>query len=151
MEKAKLGGATKAIVWFCIGAVLSGYLVSRQFLGLTAAVSSTAILETAMDGRLLMTGRQEEVLERYDQVMPQFIQRVENFDRKYLSEKEYHSTLWAIQAYDEVREQLQLAPEVQAVLDALPPRPPSSCAQKRLEEAGPVSSDEESTAGASQH
>ena len=112
-----------------IGAVVSGMMWHKTM----SSFSSIATLEIAVDACELQRGRADALLERKASALPGLVQQLDSVHRPYLSEEAYNGTLWAIQRYYEESD-TEVPAAIKPILDALPPRPPSSCELRRQSE-----------------
>jgi hypothetical protein len=96
--------------------------------------ASMNLTEIAIDAREIRAGRANGVLERYDKAIPQLILNFDKFYSKVLSEEEINRTLWGFQRYYSDNPSLEVPAEIKPILDALPPRPLTSCEIKALKE-----------------
>jgi len=109
-----------------IGAVVCGMMWHKTM----SSISSTALLEIAVDARLLQQGQADLVLERKASALPRLVQQLDSVDRRYLSEETYNITLWVVQRYYEECD-TEVPAAIKPILDALPPEPPRICELKR--------------------
>ena len=96
--------------------------------------ASMRLTEVAIDVRELRAGRVDGVLERYDRAIPSLILNFDKFYSKTLSEEQINSTLWGFQRYYSDNPSLEVPAEIKPILDALPPRPLTSCEIKALDD-----------------
>ena len=96
--------------------------------------TSMRLTEMALDVRELRAGRVDGVLERYDRAIPSLILNFDKFYSKTLSEEQINIPLWGFQRYYSDNPSLEIPAEIKPILDALPPRPLTSCEIKALEE-----------------
>jgi len=128
-----VGKVAKILGLLVIGGFVGAMLVSVRWYGVISSYSSAMVLEIASDARQLQRGDAEGLLERKARALPALVQQIESQHRKYLSEAEYNGTLWQVQAF---YEDCGTDPpeEIRPILDALPPRPPTCCELRKLEE-----------------
>ena len=122
-----------------ITGTLTGFVSCFLLLGLKeysimSHWASMRLTEVAIDVRELRAGRVDDVLERYDRAIPSLILNFDKFYSKTLSEEQINSTLWGFQRYYSDNPSLEVPTEIKPILDALPPRPLTSCEIKALED-----------------
>ncbi len=123
---------------FIIG-TLTGFISCFLFLGLKEYSimghwASMRLIEVAIDVRELRAGRADGVLERYDKAIPYLILNFDKFYSMGLPEEQINRTLWGFQRYYSDNPSLEIPSEIKPILDALPPRPLTSCEIKALED-----------------
>ena len=72
--------------------------------------------------------------ERYDKAIPHLILNFDKFYSKGLSEEQINTPLWGFQRYYSDNPSIEIPSEIKPILDALTPRPLTSCEVKALEE-----------------
>lgn len=95
--------------------------------------TSAALCETAADIWQIRSGQVDTVLERKEDALSRMIVNFQKWHAGFLSEDQRVATLWAAQRCYSDNPSLKMPPEVKAILDALPPRPPTSCDIQRAQ------------------
>jgi hypothetical protein len=122
-----------------ITGTLAGFVSCFLLLGLKeysvmSHWASIRLTEVAIDVRELRAGRVDGVLERYDRAIPSLILNFDKFYSKGLPEEQINSTLWGFERYYSDNPSLEVPADIKPILDALPPRPLTSCEVKALKE-----------------
>ena len=122
-----------------IAGALTGLVSCFLFLGskeysVMSHFASIRLTEMAIDVRELRAGRVDGVIERYDKAIPYNILNFVKFYSKGLSEEQRNQTLWGFQRYYSDNPSLEIPSEIKPILDALPPRPLTSCEVEALKE-----------------
>ena len=122
-----------------ITGTLAGFVSCFLLLGLKeysvmSHWASMRLTEVAIYVRELRAGRVDGVLERYDRAIPSLILNFDKFYSKTLSEEQINIPLWGFQRYYSDNPALEIPSEIKPILDALPPRPLTSCEVEALEE-----------------
>ena|GEM_PF-3134063 len=125
------------IIGFVLGS-LNSYRGIRYFY-------TSALGEIASDVHQLQQGHSDLVLERKRRALPVLVQQLES-QRKFLSETEWNSTLWAVSRCYEDQESGPPA-TIKHLLDALPPRPLTSCEIRRRASEENKTEEDDSTTG----
>ena len=123
----------KALLLVMLGLIIGFVLGSLNSYRAISWMASNALFDMANDVHQLQQGRSDSVLERKRSALPGLVQQFESNFRKFLSEKQGNSTLWAVSRCYEGQESGAPA-SIKHILDALPPRPPrplTSCEIKR--------------------
>lgn len=102
-------------------------LMARQTRWIMAFLAEGQLGEMAMNARQIRIGQSEAVLKRLDEAIPLMALQFEREHSKYVSPDERIGVLWAVQRYYKDSPAMQPPPELKAILDALPPRPLTSC------------------------
>jgi hypothetical protein len=89
--------------------------------------TSMRLTEMAIDVRELRAGRVDGVLERYDKAIPHLILSYDKYYSKGLPEEQINIPLWGFQRYYSDNPSIEIPSEIKPILDALPPRPLTSC------------------------
>lgn len=130
------------IVGTFIGFVSCFLLLGSKGYSALSHFTSLRLMEMAVDVRELRAGQADRILERYDEAIPQLILQFDKFYTKGLPQEQINSTLWAFQRYYSDNSSLEIPAEIKPILEALPPRPLTSCEIKPLEEKDKQSKDE---------
>jgi len=120
----------KAISFVMAGCIVGFVLGSLNSYRAISFFASNVLTEMAIDVYELQQGRSDLVLERKRRVLPVLVQQIESCHRKFLSETQWNGTLWAVSRCYEDQESGPPA-SIKHLLDALPPRPVSSCEIRR--------------------
>ena len=135
----------KILSFVVVGCIIGFVLGSLNSYRAISFFSSTALAEIALDVHQLQQGRSNSVLERKRRALPVIVQQLESCHRKFLSEAQWNSTLWAVSRCYENQESGPPA-SIKHLLDALPPRPLTSCQIRRRPSEGKKTEENESTA-----
>jgi hypothetical protein len=124
----------KLVVSFTVG-LLVGLAIMFVLMGvnarkLMAYYASAQLGEMAMNARQLRAGQMEDVLKRYDLSLPTMTVLFENEHGKFLNDQQKTGALWAVQRYYSDNPSLIVPDNAKAILDSLPPRPPTACELK---------------------
>ena len=116
---------------FVLG-LLVGVVGMFLFMGINtqkvmAIHAEAQLFEMADNARLLRGGRGEMLLNRYDDVIPNTVLSFNQYHRRFLKGTQAHAALWQVQRYYESNPSLKLPSDIKPILEALPPRPVSSC------------------------
>lgn len=120
-----------------IGGVSVFLIMGRQMRWLMAFQAQVAMGEAAMDARQIAAGQSDAVLERKNAAIPYMVLTFEKEHAGYLPQDQRVGALWAVQRHYADNPSLNPPPEVKAILDALPPRPPTSCELNRAAASNP--------------
>jgi len=135
-------GKTAAILVLgvLIGGVATFVFMGYQTRRVMAIYAEAALLEAATDARLLAGGKSQAVLDRKDAAMGNMVLGFAAQHARYLRQDRKVAALWVVQRYYDECPSSGPSPEAKAILDALPPRPPTSCQFKsRKPEQTPTS------------
>ena len=127
----------KTLAFVAAGCVIGFVLGSLNSFRAISHFASVALTEKAIDVRQLQQGHGDSVLERKRTALPGLVQQLESCHRKFLTETQWNSALWAVSRCYEDQESGPPA-SIKPVLDALPPRPLTSCelrAQRAADDA----------------
>jgi hypothetical protein len=116
----------KILSFVVVGCILGFVLGSLNSYRAMSYFSSTALTEMAIDVHQLQQGDSNSVLERKREALPVIVQQLESCHRKFLSEAQWNRTLWAVSRCYENQGAGPPA-SIKHLLDALPPRPLTSC------------------------
>jgi hypothetical protein len=119
----------KILSFVVLGCIIGFVLGSLNSYRAISFFSSTALAGMAIDVHQLQQGRSNSVLERKMRTLPVMVQQLEH-DRKFISEAQWNGTLWAVSRCYENQESGPPA-SIKHLLDALPPRPLTSCDIRR--------------------
>jgi hypothetical protein len=120
----------KALLFVVAGCIIGFVLGSLNSYRAISSFTSSALTEMAVDVYDLQEGRSEWVLERKRRALPLIVQQLESRHRKFLSEGQWNSALWAVERCYEDQESGPPA-SIKRLLDALPPRPLPDCEIRR--------------------
>ena len=120
----------KTLSFVIVGCIIGFILGSLNSFRAISHISSIVLTEIAIDVQQLQQGRSDSVLERKRRALPVLVQQLESVHRKFLSETQWNGTLWAVSRCYENQESGPPA-SIKHLLDALPPRPLTSCEIKR--------------------
>ena len=120
----------KTLSFVVVGCIIGFILGSINSYRAIAFFANTALLEIAIDAHQLQNGYSDSVLERKMRAIPILVQQHESSYRNFLSEKQWNGTLWIVSRCYENQESGPPA-SIKHILDALPPRPLTSCEIKR--------------------
>jgi hypothetical protein len=135
----------KALAFVVIGSIIGFVLGSLNSFRAISFFASSALTEMAIDVHQLQQGQSDSVLDRKRQALPVLVQQLESIHRKFLSEAQWNSTLWAVSRCYESAESGPPA-SIKHLLDALPPRPVSSCEIKKRASEAKKTEERDSTA-----
>ena len=124
-------GKAKILAAFALG-LLVGVVGMFLFMGINtrkvmAIYADAQLLEMAANASLLRSGQAETLLGRYEDSIPRTVLYFENYHRRFLRGTQAHAALWQVQRFYELSPSLEAPADIKPVLDALPPRPVSSC------------------------
>lgn len=127
----KVKGKAKIVTAFVLGLLL-GLVGMFVLMGMNtrkvmAIYADAQLLEMAANARLLRSGQGETLLRRYDDAIPRNALYFHKHHRGFLKGKQAHAALWQVQRYYESNPSLKTPADIKPILDALPPRPVSSC------------------------
>ena len=114
------------IVILVIGGAAGAIGASIAWHKLMSSFASTALVEVAVDARHLQSERVNEVLNRKTEAIPSLVQQLHSVHRRYLTEAQYNSALWAARRFY-ADPQMEIPSSIRSILDALPPQPPIAC------------------------
>ena len=125
-------GKTAAVLLLgvLIGGVAAFLFMGYQTRRVMAIYAEAALLEAATDARQLTAGRSHAVLDRKNAALGNMVLGFEAEHARYLRQDRKVATLWVVQRYYDECPSSSPSPEVKAILDDLPPRPPTSCTLK---------------------
>ena len=135
----------KVLSLVVVGCIIGFVLGSLNSYRAISGIASTVLTEIAMDVWQLQQGRGDSVLERKRRALPDLVQQLEACHRKFLSERQWNRTLWAVARCYEDQETGPPA-SIKHLLEALPPRPASSCEIERRAAEEKKSGESHSTA-----
>ena len=135
----------KTLLLVIIGCVIGFVLGSLNSYRGLSIFADNALLEIATDAYQLQHGDSDSVLERKMRALPVLVQYHESSYRNFLSEKQWNSTLWTVSRCYEDQESGPPA-SIKHILDALPPRPLTSCEIKRRASEEKKTQENDSTA-----
>lgn len=121
-------------VGFVAGAAAAGFMSYQGGMRLLAHFYMTGLIEQATDIHQLQGGRAEAVLERKRRALPG---NTEEFVTRYgglVSKQAYKETLWSVSRVYESPD-VEAPDSIKPILDALPPRPLTSCERRAKKEA----------------
>ena len=125
------------VLGMLIGGVLAVLIMGYQTRRIMATYAEAALAEMADDVRQISGGNTNAVLQRKNDAIPDMVLTFEKFHAGYVPPDERVFALWAVQRYYDSNPSLSLPSEVKAILDALPPRPPTSCELKQIHATQP--------------
>ena len=120
----------KVLPWVVVGCVIGFILGSINSYRAISNFSSITLMEMAVDVHQLQQGQSDSVLKRKRDALPVLVQQLDSFHRRSLSEGQWNSTLWAVSRCYANQESGPPA-GIRPLLDALPPRPLTSCEIRR--------------------
>ncbi len=120
----------KVLSFVVIGCIVGFVLGSLNSFWAISFFTSSALTEMAIDVQQLQQGHGDAVLERKRDALPVLVQQLEAVHRKFLSQEQWNSALWAVSRCYEDTESGPPA-SIKHLLDTLPPRPLSSCEIRR--------------------
>jgi len=124
----------KILSFVVIGCIIGFVLGSLNSYRAISFLASMALTETAIDVRQLQQGHSNSVLERKKRALPVIVQQLESCHRKFISEAQWNNTLWAVsRCYEDQKSGPPTS--IKHLLDALPPRPLTSCELKRIKDS----------------
>ena len=135
----------KALSFVVIGCIIGFVLGSLNSFRAISFFTRSALTGMAIDVHQLQQGHSNSVLERKRHDLPVIVQQLDSCHRKFLSEAQWNSTLWAVSRCYENQESGPPA-SIKHLLDALPPRPLTSCQIRRRPSEGKKTEENESTA-----
>ncbi len=116
----------KVLAFVVVGCIIGFVLGSLNSFRAISFLTSGALTEMAIDVHQLQQGHSDAVLDRKRRALPILVQQLETIHRKFLSEAQWNSALWAVSRCYEDAESGPPA-SIKHLIDALPPRPVSSC------------------------
>jgi len=116
----------KALLFVMVGCIIGFVLGSLNSYRAISFFTSIALTEIAIDVHQLQQGHSDSVLERRRRALPVLVQQLDSCHRKFLSETQWNSALWAVSRCYEDKESGPPV-SIKHLIDALPPRPVSSC------------------------
>lgn len=116
----------KVLSLIVVGCIIGFALGSANSYRVISFFASTTLTEIAVDVRQLQQGHSDWVLDRKRRALPVLVQQLESWHLKFLSEAQWNSALWAVSRCYEDQESGPPV-SIKHLLDALPPRPVSSC------------------------
>ena len=124
----KVKSTTMIVIGFVVG-LLVGAVATFVFMGINtrkvmAIYADAQLQEMAVNAHLLRSGKSETLLRHYDDAIPAQVIQLADYHRRFLSHP--NATLWTVQMYYESNPSVAIPARIQAILDSLPPRPPSS-------------------------
>ena len=119
----------KVLLLVILGLIIGFILGSLNSYRAIVFFTSNALLEMAVDVHQLQQGKCESVLERKRSALPGLVQYFES-DRKFVSQEQWNGTMWAVLRCYEGQEGGPPA-SIKHILNALPPRPLTSCEIRR--------------------
>ena len=119
------------VVGMLLGGVGVFILMGLATRRVMAIYANAALIETATDVRQLRAGQLNKVLERKEAALPGMVMCFEHEHARYMPQEQRLGVLWAVQACYSENPSLNPPPEVKAILDGLPPRPPRCCPNPR--------------------
>ena len=135
----------KILSFVVVGCIIGFVLGSLNSFRVIAFFADNALLGIAIDAHQLQHGHSDSVLERKMRALPVLVQQHESSYRNFLSEKQWNSTLWTVSRCYEDQESGPPA-SIKHILDALPPRPLTSCEIKRRASEEKKTQENDSTA-----
>ena len=112
----------KALLFVVVGCIIGFLLGSLNSYRAISLFNSGTVIEIAVDVQQLQKGQSDSVLERKRRALPVIVQQLESHHRKFLSESQWNSVLWAVSSCYEDDESGPPA-SIKHLLNALPPRP----------------------------
>jgi thiol-disulfide isomerase/thioredoxin len=134
--KTKAMVAVGFVVGLLVGAVAACIFMGINTRKVMAVFGEARLMEMVSNAALLRQGRGADLLEAYDVAIPSYAVDFAQSDRAYVQGDRRNLALWWVQRYYESNPSAAVPPELQAILDSLPPRP-LSAGEKRLQEVGP--------------
>jgi len=120
----------KVLAFVVIGSIVGFVLGSFNSFRAISFFTSSALTEMAIDVQQLQQGHGDAVLDRKRQALPVIVQQLESIHRKFLSQEQWNSALWAVsRCYEDTESGPPVS--IKHLLDELPPRPVSSCQIRR--------------------
>jgi len=113
-----------------LGCIIGFILGSLNSFRMTSFFYSSTVLEMAVDVYDLQQGKCDSVLERKSRALPMLVEQLEAVHRKFLSEGNWNATMWTVGRCYENHESGPPA-SIKHILDALGPRPLTSCEIER--------------------
>jgi hypothetical protein len=114
-----------------IGAVVGSGFIAWQYYKVFKWQYSTQVLDQANVAREIYAGKSKELADRIVQSLPQYVIAV---NKMYGRDKKKLPILWLVKrVYKE--NSISIPDEISAILDSLPPKPPSSCELRRTKSA----------------
>ena len=119
------------LVGCLIGTVVGGGFIAWQYYKVFRWQYSTQVLDQANIVRQIYAGRSKELADRIVQSLPQYVITV---NEMYGRDKKKLPILWLVKrVYKE--NSIPVPDAISAILDSLPPKPPSSCRLRRTKSA----------------
>ena len=135
----------KILSFVVVGCIIGFVLGSLNSYRAISFFASVALIEMAADVGQLQQGHSDSVLERKRRALSVLVQQLESSHRKFLTETQWNSALWAVSRCYEGQESGPPA-SIKHILDALPPRPLTSCEIKRRASQEEKTEENDSTA-----
>jgi hypothetical protein len=123
------------VVAFALGYLLACVNLYRSVETLVAHFQNIGLREMAIDVYQLQSGDADAVLKRKMGALPIITQQFDSAYRKRLPAAESQETLWAVSRCYEAPG-TEVPTSIKPILDALPPRPPTSCELKENSDNG---------------
>ena len=141
---AALKGKLKVIgliaIGFVIGAVIATGFISWQYFKVFRSQYYSGIMSNTNTAYMISAGREEDLLKNIEINTRQCVLASNAWQWQHDSENRLH-TLWQIQRYYQ-KFDLPVPVDIKPTLDALPPRPLTSCELNRLDQPDTDQSEE---------
>ena len=102
-------------------------IVGQQVRKIMALDATAALMEMAIDARQLSANKADAMLQRKIAALPDLVVIFDQHHARHLPEDQRIAALWGVQRFYEENPSVKLPARAKAILDALPPRPPTSC------------------------
>jgi hypothetical protein len=134
MAKAMAKRILKAGLLVLAGLAVGYTLACASTKRVIGSFCTAGLLEMAIDVNQLQQGRADAVLARKRRALPDLVQQYDVVFLRSLPDRQRNEVLWAVsRCYGGSAP--EAPPSIKPLLDALPPRPPTSCELKAKAEA----------------
>ncbi len=113
---------------FVLGVVAMWFLVKQTTVKVFTNQYLVSVMDQANVALHIRAGKQMKLLTNIEAALPSYVLAVNDEFRGHAGST---NALWMVRAYYE-RNEIVIPPEIKGILDALPPKPPTSC-QIRLQ------------------
>jgi hypothetical protein len=117
-----------ALAGFLLGVLAMWFVVKQTTVKVFATHYLSSIMDQANVALHIRAGKQMELLTNIDEALPGYVEVVNS---EFRGNPGSTNALWMVKAYYD-RNAIVIPPEIKGILDALPPKPPTSC-QIRLQ------------------
>src|SRR6266853_6692999 len=108
---------------FVLGVVAMWILVKQTTVKVFANQYLVGVMDQANVALHIRAGRQMELLTNIEAALPSYVLAV---DEGFRGHADSTNALWMVKAYYE-RNKIVIPPEINGIMDSLPPKPPTAC------------------------